>query len=344
MYFAGLWFWLPVLLAKTAPCHYGPGDRGSQMQAFQSVDRATPPAFRDVSAASPEAGELRIEIAACGLNFADLLMAEGRYQDTPPVPFTLGLEFAGTVVEHGDGVATPPIGARVAVVAGQGGLATSACVPAARCVAIPETMSFAEAAGFQIAYGTSHLGLKGRARLVAGETLLVLGAAGGVGLTAVEVGKRLGAQVIAVARGAEKLAVCEAAGADHLIDSETEDLRDAVKALGGADVVYDPVGGAQFTAALRATNPGGRILVVGFASGDVPQIPANHLLVKNVDILGYWWGGYVKFRPMAELFDWYGAGLLKPHVSHEIPLARVEEAFELLRARKSTGKVVVTMG
>jgi NADPH2:quinone reductase len=293
---------------------------------------------------------VRIEVAACGLNFADLLMAEGRYQETPPVPFTLGLEYAGVVVEQGAGVTHPPLGARVAVAAGQGGLAPGATVAAARCLVIPDDMPFTEAAGFQVAYGTSHLGLKGRARLAPGETLLVLGAAGGVGLTAVEVGKRLGARVIAVARGAAKLAVCRAAGADHLIDSETADLRADVKALGGADVVYDPVGGAQFTAALRATNPGGRILIVGFASGEVPQIPANHLLVKNVDVLGYWWGGYLAFRPEAltesltELLDWYRAGRLRPHVSHEIPFARVEEAFELLRTRTSTGKVVVTMG
>lgn len=319
------------------------------MRAYRSLARGAAPVFQDVVARPPGTGELRVEIAACGLNFADLLMVEGRYQDTPPVPFTLGMEFAGTVAERGEGVAGPPVGARVAVVAGQGGLATSATVAAEFCVEIPDQMSFVEAAGFQVAYGTSHLGLKARARLAPEETLLVLGAAGGVGLTAVEVGKRLGARVIAVARGTRKLAVCRAAGADHLIDSETQDLRNAVKALGGADVVYDPVGGAQFTAALGATNPGGRILIVGFASGEVPQIPANHLLVKNVDVLGYWWGGYVKFRPealresMSELLDWYSAGLLTPHVSHEVPFDRVEEAFELLRTRKSTGKVVVTM-
>lgn len=319
------------------------------MRAYQSLGSDGKPVFRDIITRMPAKGELRVEIAACGLNFADLLMAEGRYQDTPPAPFTLGMEFAGTVVELGEGTNGPPLGARVAVVAGQGGLAEGATVAAESCVEIPDKMSFVEAAGFQVAYGTSHLGLQGRAGLVSGETLLVLGAAGGVGLTAVEVGKRLGARVIAVARGPEKLAVCRTAGADHLIDSETDDLREAVKALGGADVVYDPVGGAQFTAALRATNPGGRILVVGFASGEVPQIPANHLLVKNVDVLGYWWGGYLKFRPaalrdsMTELLDWYSAGLLTPHVSHEVPFARVDEAFDLLRSRKSTGKVVVTM-
>lgn len=320
------------------------------MQAYQSFDTAQPPGFRTVDPVSPGAGELRIEIAACGLNFADLLMAEGRYQDTPAPPFTLGMEFAGTVVETGPGVATPAVGTRVAVMAGHGGLSETATVPADRCIPIPDAMPFAHAAGFQVAYGTSHLGLARRARLSPGETLLVLGAAGGVGLTAVEVGKLMGARVIAVARGAEKLAVCAEAGADHLVDSQTEDLRGAVKALGGADVVYDPVGGDAFAQALRATKPEGRILVVGFASGDVPQIPANHLLVKNVDICGYWWGGYMKFRPealrasMTELLGWYEAGRLKPHVSHEIPLARVEEAYALLRERKSTGKVVVTIG
>lgn len=320
------------------------------MRAYQSPGRDAPPAYRDVIAPPPAKGEVRVEIAACGLNFADLLMADGRYQETPPAPFTLGIEFSGRVAELGPGVTTPAVGTRVAVVAGHGGLAASANVAVERCVTLPDAMSFVEAAGFQVAYGTSHLGLAGRARLAAGETLLVLGAAGGVGLTAVEVGKRLGARVIAVARGAAKLEVCRQAGADHLIDSEAGDLRDAVRALGGADVVYDPVGGDQFSAALRATNPGGRILVVGFASGEVPQIPANHLLVKNVDVMGYWWGGYMHFRPealvdsMTELLGWFEAGRLSPHISHEIPFDRVEEAYELLRARKSTGKIVVTMG
>ncbi|MCB1339131.1 MAG: NADPH:quinone oxidoreductase family protein [Maritimibacter sp.] len=319
------------------------------MRAYQSIEPGQPPAFRDLPRTPPGAGELGVEIAACGLNFADLLMADGRYQDTPAQPFTLGMEFAGTVVEAGPGAAAHPPGTRVAVMGGSGGLADYANVAAARCIALPDSMPFAHAAGFQVAYGTSHLGLKRRARLAAGETLLVLGAAGGVGLTAVEIGKLMGARVIAVARGQDKLAVCAAAGADHLIDSETEDLKSAVKALGGADVVYDPVGGDQFRQALSATRPEGRILVVGFASGDTPQIPANHLLVKNVDVIGYWWGGYMKFRPealnasMAELLTWYAEGRLTPHVSHEIPLERVEEAYDLLRGRKSTGKVVVTM-
>jgi NADPH2:quinone reductase len=208
-------------------------------------------------------------------------------------------------------------------------------------------MSSAEAAGFQVAYGTSHLALTRRARLAAGETLLVLGAAGGVGLTAVEIGKALGARVIAVARGADKLAVAKAAGADHLIDASA-DLTAEVRALGGADVVYDPVGGAAFTAAMRACNREARILTIGFASGEVPQIPANHLLVKNITVIGFYWGGYLAFDTQAvvdslgELMDWYAAGRIRPHVSHILPLERAGEALELLASRKSTGKVVVT--
>jgi NADPH2:quinone reductase len=208
-------------------------------------------------------------------------------------------------------------------------------------------MPLEDAAAFQITYGTSHVALDHKARLQPGETLLVLGAAGGVGLTAVEIGKRMGARVIACARGAEKLAVAKAAGADHLIDSDTDDIRIAVKALGGADVVYDPIGGDQFEAAFRATNPDGRILVIGFASGQVPPIPANHLLVKNISVLGLYWGGYLKFRPevltdsLSTLFRWYEAGGLRPHISHMFTLEKADEALATLRERKSTGKVVV---
>jgi NADPH2:quinone reductase len=210
-------------------------------------------------------------------------------------------------------------------------------------------MTFAEAAAFQVAYGTSHVALDHKARLQPGETLLVLGAAGGVGLTAVEIGKHMGARVIACARGADKLAVAQQAGADHLIDAATDNIRDTCRALGGVDVVYDPVGGDQFTAAMRACNPEARILTIGFASGEVPQIPANHLLVKNITVMGLYWGGYLKFRPevvtdsMSTLFGWYAAGHLRPHVSHLLPLEQAAEALELLRTRKSTGKVVVTL-
>ena len=318
------------------------------MRAFAVTSFDTPPAIEDRPDPVPAAGEVLLKIAACGLNFADLLMAQGMYQDTPPPPFTLGMEVCGTVIAQGEGVTAPAIGTRVAVFGGQGGLAEKGVFPAALCRAVPDTMDDATAAGFMVAYGTSHLALSRRANLQKGETLLVLGAAGGVGLTAVEIGKAMGATVIAVARGAAKLEVARAAGADHLIDSETDDIKAAVKALGGADVVYDPVGGEAFTAAMGACNREARVIVIGFASGDVPKIPANILLVKNITVIGFYWGGYLKFNAaaltdsLATLMDWHATGRLKPHISHVLPLDRAAEALDLMRSRKSTGKVVVT--
>ncbi len=320
------------------------------MRAFQIETFGEPARLRHIPEPQPGPGEVRVAIAACGLNFADLLMLEGRYQERPETPFTLGMELAGTVEALGPGVTAPAVGTRVAICGGTGGLAEKGCFPAERCVALPPSMDFVQAAAFQIAYSTSHVGLSHRARLRPGETLVVLGAAGGVGLTAVEIGKRMCARVVACARGAEKLAVAREAGADHLIDTaETTDLRQALRDLGGADVLYDPVGGAQFKAAMRAMRPEGRILVIGFASGDIPQVPANLLLVKNLDLIGFYWGGYRAFRPsvqtesLAQLFAWFEDGRLAPHVSHELPLDRVEEALALLRERRSTGKVVVTI-
>lgn len=318
------------------------------MRAFQVLSAGQAAALTDCPTPEPGAGEIRVKIEACGLNFADLLMEEGKYQDTPQAPFVLGMEVAGVVDALGPGVAGPAAGTRVAVFGGQGGLAEYGCFPADRAVPLPDAMSAEDAAAFQIAYGTSHLALDHRARMQPGETLLVLGAAGGVGLTAVEIGKLMGATVIACARGQDKLEIARQAGADHLIDAKTEDIRDRVKALGGADVVYDPVGGEQWQAAFRACNPEARLLPIGFASGDVPQIPANHLLVKNLSVLGVYWGGYLKFRPEAvtgslrTLLGWYQDGRLKPHVSHVLPLERAREGLELLRSRKSTGKVVIT--
>lgn len=290
---------------------------------------------------------IRVKIMACGLNFADLLMCQGKYQDTPKPPFTLGMEVAGVVDALGPDTDGPAVGSRVAVFGGQGGLAEYGCFPANRAVLLPDDMSFDDAAALQIAYGTSHLALDYKARLQPGETLLVLGAAGGVGLTAVEIGHAMGAKVIACARGAEKLEVARRAGADHLIDAASEDIRERVRALGGADVVYDPVGGDQFKAAFRACNPEARLLPIGFASGDVPQIPANHLLVKNLTVMGLYWGGYLAFKPevvtdsLATLLSWHREGRIKPHVSHALPLAQAGDGLELLRSRKSTGKVVI---
>jgi NADPH2:quinone reductase len=317
------------------------------MRAFQVASFSENPALADITEPTPQIGEVLLNIAACGLNFADLLMAKGTYQDTPKPPFTLGMEVCGTVVAHGPGVDQPAIGTRVAVFGGQGGMAQQGVFPAALCRVVPDSMDDQTAAGFMVAYGTSHLALSRRANLQAGETLLVLGAAGGVGLTAVEIGKAMGATVIAVARGADKLAVAKAAGADHLIDSETDDIKAVVQSLGGADVVYDPVGGDAFKAALRACNREARVIVIGFASGDVPQIPANILLVKNITVIGFYWGGYLAFNPnaltesLATLMAWHAEGKLAPHISHALPLDQAAEALDLMRTRKSTGKVVV---
>ena len=317
------------------------------MRAFRVETMGSAPALTEVPVPVPGQGEVLIRVAACGLNFADLLMAKGQYQEKPPLPFIPGLELAGTVLALGPGTEGPAPGTRVAVYAGRGGLAEKGCFPVASLLPIPDTMSMAQAAGFQIAYGTSHLALAHKARLQPGETLLVLGAAGGVGLTAVEVGRQMGARVIACARGAEKCAIARAAGAHEVIDSDTPDLKSAIKALGGADVVYDPVGGAAFDAALRATRPDGRILAIGFASGTVPQIPANLLLVKNITVAGFWWGGYLAFAPhllrdsLATLLDWYAVGRLTPHISHRLPFESLHEGLDLLRNRTATGKVVI---
>ncbi len=317
------------------------------MRAFSVETAGAPPRLVRRDLPAPGHGEIQVRIGACGLNFADLLMMKGEYQDMPDTPFTLGMEVAGVVTAQGPGVVAPALGTRVAVFGGQGGLAEMGNFPADRAVTLPDAMSFSEGAAFQIAYGTSQVALQ-KAQLRAGETLLVLGAAGGVGLTAVEIGKLMGAKVIACARGADKLEVARQAGADHLIDARTQDIREVCRELGGLDVVYDPVGGDQFTAAFRACKPEARLLCIGFASGEVPKIPANHLLVKNISVLGFYWGGYLKFRPevitdsLSALLRWYEDGHLRPHISHEFPLERADEALEVLRQRRSTGKVVVT--
>ncbi len=322
------------------------------MKAFQISELGQPGKLVEIACPRPRPDEIKLEISACGLNFADILMAVGTYQERPATPFTLGLEMSGRVAELGAGVcnsnAGVNIGDRVAVFSGSGGLAEFGCFAAERCLKIPDTMSFEQAAAFQVAYGTSHLALHHRAKISANDTVLVLGAAGGVGLTAVEIAKLSGARVIAVARGAHKLDIARAAGADHLLDSDQVDLRHEVKALGGADIVYDPVGGEPFMQALRACNPEARVISIGFASGTVPQIPANIILVKNITVIGHYWGGYLRFNPgaltdsMQELFRWFSEGRLRPHISHVLPLEKAGEALELLRLRKSTGKVVVT--
>ncbi len=297
----------------------------------------------------PKHNEVRVKVSACGLNFADLLMIDGKYQDTPDRPFVPGMEICGEISAVGDDVGEFEVGERIAAFCGSGGLAEEAAVEASRCRKVAADLPDTVAAGFQIAYGTSHLALTRRARLKAGETLVVLGAAGGVGLTAVEIGAAMGAHVIAVARGDEKLAIAREAGASETIDAEIDDLRAALKALGSADVVYDAVGGTLGEEALRAIKPEGRFLAIGFASGDVPVAKLNHLLVKNVDVIGFYWGGYLKFAPAAlteslgALMDWHAAGRIKPHISHVLPFDQAIDGLDLLKTRKATGKVVITL-
>jgi NADPH2:quinone reductase len=226
-------------------------------------------------------------------------------------------------------------------------------VDAPRVLPIPANMDFCSAAAFPVTYGTSHVALESRARLQAGEWLLVTGAAGGVGLTAVEIGKVMGARVIACAGSAEKLAIAQQYGANHLIDYSREDIRERVKAITGgrgADVIYDPVGGDAFDAGLRSIAWGGRVIIIGFASGRIPQVAANILLVKNIDLIGLYWGSYSARNPAVirdsytKLLRWFEEGKLKPHVSHQFDLKDVAQAMDMLRQRKSTGKVVMTTG
>lgn len=319
------------------------------MRAMQVTAYDSPLSLRELNIPQPKEGQVVIRVATCGLNFGDTLAIKGTYQEKPSLPFTPGMEMAGTVHAVGAGVTGFQEGQRIAAYSGRDGLADYAAVAADKCVALPDNMSFTDAAAFLITYATSHLALEDKAHLKPGERLLVLGASGGVGLTAVELGKLMGAEVIACARGAEKLEICRKLGADHLIDSETDDIREAVKALGGADVLYDPIGGAQFDAAFRACNPGARLLPLGFASGDIPQIPANILLVKNMTVLGLYIGGYAKLNPKAltdsfeTLIGWYVEGKIKPHVSHVLPLEEANEGLDLLRTRKATGKIVIDL-
>jgi len=312
-----------------------------------SIDRL---ALEEIAAPTPEEGELRLKVHACGINFADLLMVQGRYQEKPSLPFTPGIEVAGEVAETGKAASRFAPGTRVLAILPRGGLAEEAVVAETLAMPIPDGVDDVTAAAFPVAYGTSHLALTHRAGLQAGENLLVLGAAGGVGLTAVEIGKRLGARVIAAASSPEKLEIARGRGADDLVDYSREDLRERVKSLTGgrgANVAFDPVGGAAFEAALRTLDFEGRLIVIGFASGEIGQVPANLLLVKNISVLGLYWGSYGWKRPevlmasMRELLGWLAHGEIAPHISAVYPLAEAARAMEDLAARRSTGKVVV---
>lgn len=300
---------------------------------------------------APGSGQVRLRIAAAGLNYADLLVTAGKYQVKQEPPFIPGFEAAGTIEAVGPGVTAPKPGDTVMAIPEAGAFTEIAILSADRVYPAPKGLDAAEAAGFPIAYGTSYLALVEQARLQAGETLLVHGAAGGVGLTAVEIGKALGARVVATAGGAEKCAIARAHGADHVIDYKAENVYERVKALvGGIDVAYDPVGGTAFVASLRAANWNARILIIGFAGGPVPQIPANILLVKNVAAMGFYFGSWRQHRPdrvaaaFAALDGMVQAGQLKPLVSHRLPLEQFRQGLELIQSRQSTGKIVLLTG
>jgi NADPH2:quinone reductase len=301
----------------------------------------------------PGPGPVRIAVQAAGVNFADTLMIAGKYQERPDFPFVPGLEAAGEIDAVGKGVIGIKEGDRVMAILGHGAFAERALAPAEAVFHIPKSMDAMTAAGFPVAYGTSHVALRHRALLKAGETLVVHGAAGGVGLTAVQIGKILGATVIGTARGAEKLDIAKTNGATHVIDYGAEDVRVRIMELTdkrGADVIYDPIGGDIFDASLRCVAWEGRILTIGYASGRIPSVAANLLLVKNASVVGCYWGAYLKRDPSVirksfeELLAWYGDGLLAPHVSNTFQLEETPDALEMLMSRKSTGKVVIVTG
>jgi len=305
---------------------------------------------RDLPDVIPEAGKVAIRVEAAGVNFPDVLIIQNKYQFKPELPFTPGGELAGTVMAVGEGVTQYKAGDRVIAFVGQGAFAQQIAVPVASVMPMPPGMDFDTAAAITLTYGTSHHAVVDRAQLKAGETMLVLGAAGGVGLAAIEIGKALGARVIAAASSDEKLEVCRQHGADATINYSTQDLREAIKAATdgkGPDVIYDPVGGIYAEPAFRSIGWRGRYLVVGFANGEIPKLPLNLTLLKGASLVGVFWGDYVRREPkanlagMRELMGWLAEGKIRPHISGRYALADTPTALNDMAARKVTGKVVI---
>jgi NADPH:quinone reductase len=306
----------------------------------------------EVDDPEPSAGQVVVDVHACAVNFPDVLMIQDKYQFKPGLPFSPGGEVAGVVSAIGDGVKAVATGDRVFASTGWGGLADKVAVAAGSVIPVPEGIDLVHACSFLYAYGTSHHALKDRGRLQPGEVLLVLGAAGGVGLAAVELGAAMGATVIAAASSDDKLDLCRRYGAAMTINYATEDLKARVRELtggDGADVVYDPVGGSYSEPALRSTAWKGRFLVIGFAAGEIPRIPLNVPLLKGCDVVGVFWGAFTGREPerhrenLAELVRWWQEGKLRPHVSSVYPLERAGEAIRELADRKAKGKVVVSV-
>lgn len=308
--------------------------------------------LEEVASPVPKRNEVLVQVHAAGVNFPDTLIIQGKYQFQPPLPFSPGGEAAGVVLEVGEKAGPLQVGDRVMALTGWGSFAEQIAVPGYNVMPIPAHMDFATAAAFGMTYGTSMYALTQRGHLQAGETLLVLGASGGVGLAAVEIGKALGARVIAAASSADKLAVAKAAGADELINYSESGLKDEIKRLTGGqgvDVVFDPVGGELFEQAVRGLAWNGRMLVVGFASGQIPQLAVNLTLLKGAAVLGVFWGAFAQHQPadnaanFKQLFAWHAEGKLKPLVSQTYPLADAGAAIEQLAGRKAVGKLVVSV-
>src|SRR6266849_991742 len=306
--------------------------------------------IEDIEPLKPGKGQVVISVNACGVNFPDTLIIQGKYQSRPPLPFIPGNEVAGTVKEIGEGVERVKVGDQVMAFTGLGGFAEEVVADAAHLIPMPRGMDFITASAFVLTYGTSHYALKDRAQLKPGETLLVLGASGGVGIAAVELGKVMGAHVIAEASTSEKLEVSKQHGADEGINYTTEDLRERVKELtqgNGVDVVYDPVGGNYSEAALRSMAWGGRFLVIGFTAGGMPRIPLNLTLLKGCSTVGVFWGSFTARDPkrnqehLQELLTWFVTGKIKPLISTTYPLSRAADALNDMMNRKVKGKVVL---
>lgn len=295
-------------------------------------------------------GQVVVTVKACGVNFPDTLIIQGKYQVKPPMPFSPGSEVAGIVKEVGEGVTGIRVGDHVIASTGWGGFAEEVVVSASKIIPMPAGLDFTIASAFVLTYGTAHHALKDRAQIQPGEALLVLGAAGGVGIAALEIGKQLGARVIAAASSEEKLAVCRQHGASEGINYASEDLRERIKHITGGqgvDVIFDPVGGSFSEPALRSMAWKGRFLVVGFAGGEIPRIPLNLTLLKGCSIVGVFWGAFTEREPqrnaenLRELMDWLSQGILKPHISATYPLERASDALYDMLNRKVLGKAVL---
>ena len=306
--------------------------------------------WKELPTPIPKAGEVLIEIKAASLNFPDLLIVQNKYQMKPALPFVPGSEYAGVVQAVGEGVKHLTVGQHVACLSGTGGFATHTIAPAALCMPLPPGFPMVDAAAFIMIYATSHHALLDRAQLKAGETVLVLGAAGGVGTAAIQIAKAAGARVIAAASTDEKCALCTTIGADATINYSTQNLRDAIKALTdskGPDVIYDPVGGDFTEPAFRSIAWRGRYLVVGFASGPTPSLPLNLPLLKGASIVGVFWGGFAKAEPkanaamMGELASWYAEGKIKPVIDSTMPMAELKAAYAHMGSRGVKGKLVM---